>query len=217
MPSDLATPSSEHAHAARTIRNKGYPRRSGYLRVDKDFYVEPPWVVHLLLDVETFTGAVHDPCCGSGTIPSVCRERGLVATGADLVHRGFGEVRDLFASHERVDNIISNVPYGIAEQCARHMLTLARHKIALILPMTFWESRRRAQFFQEHPPIRWFPCGDRPSMPPGMMHGERDPYGAIIQPPSRGGTMPYGWFVFEPGFRGVTSTIRLPLRKRARA
>jgi hypothetical protein len=82
---------SEHAHAARTTRNKGYPRRSGYLRVDKDFYVEPPWVVHLLLDVETFTGAVHDPCCGSGTIPSVCRERGLTATGSDIVDRGFGE------------------------------------------------------------------------------------------------------------------------------
>jgi hypothetical protein len=37
---------------------KGYPRNGGYARVDKDWYVEPRWVVHLLLDVETFEGAV---------------------------------------------------------------------------------------------------------------------------------------------------------------
>ena len=75
-------------------RNRGYPRRSGYARVDRDFYVEPRWVVELLLDVETFEGAVYDPACGSGTIPSVCLQRGIPATGSDIVHRGFGEARD---------------------------------------------------------------------------------------------------------------------------
>lgn len=195
-----------------TTRNRGYPRRSGYPRVDKDFYVEPRWVVHLLLDVEPFTGVVHDPCCGTGTIPSVCRERGFDATGSDIADRGFGEVRDLFSLTAPVDNIISNVPYRIAEQCARHMIGLSRHKVALILPITFWESRGREEFFRDHPPVRWFPCSDRPSMPPGSASGERDCYGAIVQQPSSGGTMPYGWFVFERGFKGVTSAIRLPLR-----
>jgi len=111
-----------------------------------------------------------------------------------------------------VDNIISNVPYKFAEPCARHMLRLARHKVALILPMTFWESRTRHQFFEEHPPIRYWPCGDRPSMPPGLMAGERDRWGAVVQPESRGGTMPYGWFIFERGFTGDTMIRRLPLR-----
>lgn len=91
-------------------RNKGYPRNSGYERVYRDFYVEPRWVVRLLLDVESFEGAVVDPCCGTGTIPSVCLERGIPATGSDIVNRGFGEVRDLFSITERVDNIISNGP-----------------------------------------------------------------------------------------------------------
>jgi hypothetical protein len=48
-----------------------------------------------------------------------------------------------------VDNIISNVPYGIAEACVRHMLTIARRRVALILPMTFWDSRERNAFFRE--------------------------------------------------------------------
>jgi hypothetical protein len=188
-------------------RNKGYPRNSGYKRVDKDFYVEPRWVVHLLLDVESFEGEVLDPCCGTGTIPSVCLERGISARGSDLVYRGFGEVRDLFSVTEQVENIISNVPYKIAERCVRHMLKLARYKVALILPMTFWESRERHSFFEEYPPVRYRPCGDRPSMPPGRMDGERDRWGAVIQPGSRGGTMPYG-----RGFTGDTIVRRLPLR-----
>jgi hypothetical protein len=125
---------------------------------------------------------------------------------------GFGEVCDLFTLTEPVDNIISNVPYKIAEPCARHMIGLARRKVALILPMIFWESRRRDRFFRDYPPIRWFPCSDRPSMPPGTTSGERNCYGAIIQPPSSGGTMPYGWFIFERGFRGITSAMRLPLK-----
>jgi hypothetical protein len=194
-------------------RNRGYPQRSGYLRVENDWYVEPRWVVHQLLDVESFEGTVHDPCCGGGTIPSVCIERGIVATGSDRVDRGFGEVRDLFAMTEPLDNIISNVPFRIAEQCARHMFALARRKVALILRMTFWEAEERDAFFREHPPIRWWACGSRPSMPPGKMTGERDHYGALIQPPSSGGTAPYGWFIWERGFKGVTSAMRLPLRK----
>jgi hypothetical protein len=193
-------------------RNNGYPRISGYERVDNDFYVEPRWVVHQMLKVEPFEGEVLDPCCGTGTIPSVCLEQGIPARGSDLVYRGFGEVRDLFSITTPVDNIISNVPYKIAEQCARHMLKLARHKVALILPMTFWESRRRHSFFEEHRPIRYWPCSDRPSMPPGTMEGERDRWGAIVQPESRGGTMPYGWFIFECGFTGDTTIRRLPLR-----
>lgn len=123
-------------------------------------------------------------------------------------------MHDLFDLTEPVDNIVSNVPYGIAERCVRHMLILARRKVAHILLMTFWESERRDLFFREHPSVRWFVCATRPSMPPGVMSGERDRYGAIIQPPSSGGTMPYGWL--ERGFKGITSALRLPLRDRQR-
>jgi hypothetical protein len=196
-------------------RNRGYPRHSGYERVDRDFYVEPRWIVHILLDVESFEGTVLDPCCGTGTIPSVCRARGIRAVGSDIADRGFGEVRDLFTLTESVNNIISNVPYRIAEECARHMLTLARHKVALILPMTFWESRRRDRFFRDHPPKLFLPCSDRPSMPPGRLDGERDDFGAILQPVSKGGTAPYAWFVFERGFQGDTIARRLPLLPKA--
>jgi hypothetical protein len=106
MPRDFST----DATLRPDTRNSGYPRHSGYVYVDKGFYVEPRWVVRLLLDVEVFTGSVLDPCCGTGTIPSVCMERGIIhAAGSDIVDRGFGTVCDLFDITEPMDNIISNV------------------------------------------------------------------------------------------------------------
>jgi hypothetical protein len=92
------------------------------------------------------------------------------------------------------------------------MLAIAQRKVALILPMTFWESRERNGFFREYPPRVWYPCSDRPSMPPGVMDGVRDQYGAGIQPKSSGGTMPYGWFIFEIGHRGDTRVGLLELK-----
>jgi hypothetical protein len=194
-----------HAHAHVGSRNAGYPRRSGYARQANDWYVEPRWCIDQLLDHENFEGEILDPCCGGGTIPSVCLERGLQARGSDLIDRGFGEVQDLFSITEPVDNVISNIPYNKAEAFTRHILGLIRRKAALILPMPFWESRIRQSFFQKHPPVRWYPCSDRPSMPPGQWTEERDQFGALIQPKASGGTAPYGWWIFERGYQGPTA------------
>jgi hypothetical protein len=189
---------------------------SDYERIPNEWYVEPRWCVEQLLDAEDFTGEVLDPCCGGGNIVAACLARGIPASGSDIVDRGFGEVRNLFTITESVDNIISNPPYGnpkgIAEKCARHMLTLARRKVVLILRMPFWESRKRNSFFREFPPVRWYPCSDRPSMPNGKPVNERDRFGALIQPKSSGGTMPYGWFVWERGYCGPTIVKLLELR-----
>jgi hypothetical protein len=181
------------------MARNSFSHTSDHPRHLEDWYVEPRFTVEQLLDAETFEGEVLDPCCGGGTIVSICRSRGIPARGSDIVDRGFGEVRDLFSITDKVDNIISNVPYGIAELCARHMLTLARRKIALILRMPFWESRERNGFFREFPPHTWYPCSDRPSMKTGEQTGRRDEHGAIIQPENRGGTMPYGWWVYQIG------------------
>ena len=83
-----------------------------YGRAKHDFYVEPRWLVNVLLDIETFTGTMLDPACGSGTIVSACRDRGMRAIGADIVDRGFRyvQVQDFFDRTEKVDAIICNPP-----------------------------------------------------------------------------------------------------------
>jgi hypothetical protein len=194
-----------------------YPRpNAADYELDKwGFYVENRWVVHQLLDSIEIAGAVHDPCCGTGTIPSVCLERGIPATGSDIRDRGFGEVADMFDLTGPYDTIISNLPYGnrIADgrrliERVDHCRRLVRRQLILILPLTFLESRERNAYFRDYP-LSWFaPCSNRPSMPPGV-DGPRDRFGAIVQPENAGGKAPYGWFAWEPDFRGETRLILL--------
>jgi hypothetical protein len=195
---------------------RGFPRpgNNGFKIVEREWYVEPRWCVHQFLDyldaiAEPIVGEVLDPACGGGTIPSVCLERGIPARGSDNVDRGFGEVRDLFSVTEKVDNIITNVPYSNAEPCVRHLITITRYRLIMILPLTFWEGQKRHRgLHREIPPEYFYPCGNRPSMPPGVDTGIRDQFGAIVQPTNSGGKGPYAWFEYRPGFQG-SATVRI--------
>jgi hypothetical protein len=205
------------------MHNRGFPRpgNNGYERERNEWYVEPPWCVHQFLDYldaigEPIVGEVLDPACGGGTIVSVCLERGIPARGSDYVDRGFGEVRDLRDITERVDNVITNVPYSKAEMCVRKLITVVCRRLIMILPLTFWEGQKRHRgLHRESPPKFFYPCGDRPSMPPGVDTGIRDQFGAIVQPANTGGKAPYAWFEYHPGFQGQTTVRLLNPRKDA--
>jgi hypothetical protein len=199
------------------------PNNNGFELAKWGHYVENRWAVHLLLDSVTLEGAVHDPCCGVGTIPSCCLERGIPATGSDLFDYGFGKVIDMFDLTGPYDNVMSNLPYGdkigdgrkLLER-VEHCLKLARRQTILILPLTFHESRQRNSFFRKYPFEWWASCSDRPAMPPPVLDGERDRFGAIVQPDNKGGKAPYGWFGWLRDGPGVMQTRLLGLKPIAR-
>jgi hypothetical protein len=188
----------------------GLHRHSGYKRVKHDWYCEPPWLVDQMLDQleadgEPFEGEVLDPCCGGGTIPSRVLARGIPERGSDKVdrgYRGFFEVRNLFEITEPINIAMSNVPYVIAEEVLRHLLTIVRRRILLVLPLPFLCSRERVPLFRERPIHTLYPCSDRPSMPPGVAINRHDEFGALVQPRGKEGTAEYAWFRFEIGYRG---------------
>ena len=161
--------------------------------------------------MEYFDGAVFDPACGFGTIPSVCLERGIEATGSDLVDRGFGTVQDFFACTEEVDNIICNPPYKIAFPFLEHALKLVRHKVAFFLPLSFLEAQHRNNFFQKTPPVCVWVFSQRISASPGKTDGSRDKWGALNQLEGSGSKTPYGWFIFQPGYQGEATPGWLPM------
>ena len=185
---------------------KGAP----YRRAKHDFYVEPHWLVNALLDVEMFTGTVLDPACGSGTIVSCCRERGIKATGADIVDRGFKhvQVQDFFERTEPVDAIICNPPYKLAQRFVERGLTLAP-KVVMLLRLVFVEGQRRKRFYAATPPARIWVTARRASIPDGAHSGQRDRHGAVVQPEGKGGSVVYAWFVWQRGHRGDTILRRL--------
>lgn len=151
-----------------------------------DFYPTPSWATLALLSKEKFIGSVHEPCCGSGAISTVLIEAGLSVISSDLYDYGFGvsgiDARELPGP---VENIITNTPYNITEAILSHFLMICERKIALLLRLSFLESKRRYPLFSKTPPARVYVFSERLSL---------CKVGDTVK---GGGTISYGWFVWE--------------------
>lgn len=162
-------------------------RPSEYERDVNDWYVEPAWCVQALKDRVRFTGGIHDPCCGSGTIPRV-----MNGTGSDLIDRNFGyPVSDFLTSDDMHDNIVMNPPYKLAQEFIEEALDRTRYKVAALVQVKFLASQRRFRLFTRLETSRVIMFSRRPSMPPG---GMLQKHGESIR---GGGSIDYCWVVWE--------------------
>lgn len=167
-------------------------RDSGYTRVANDWYVEPRWCVDALLDVERFSGLSWDPSCGGGNIPIAMQERGLECWGSDIADRGYGQTGLCFFDCEHVaDNIVTNPPFGVIEDYIRRALQQTRRKVAILARLALLEGIERQKLFRSTPLARVWVSSRRISMPPG---------GSGIK--ASGGSIAYGWFIWEHGHEG---------------
>lgn len=180
-------------------------------RARHDWYQDSPDATEALLRVERFAGMSWDPACGVGTIPKVLAGHGLTCLRSDIVDRGcLGAAVMNFLSKEPrefgrvVDNIISNPPYGVAQAWAEHALSIAGSKVALLLPLTFLEGMKRAQWLAASPLARVHVFSWRISMPPGELLQA----GAVK---AQGGKKAFAWFVWEQGWEGPAQ-VRLLLK-----
>lgn len=169
---------------------KGNPRGSGYERADNEWYVEQPSAVRALLSHETFRGPVHDPACGGGNIPRTLREAGYyTATGADIVDRGFGEVRDFMTDQRSYANIVTNPPFKLAVDFAERAIASLDNdagKVCIIQRLAWLEGNARYQrLFEGGLLHRVWVFRSRISMPPGG-----------VDVPAKNGSVAYAWFVF---------------------
>lgn len=176
-----------------------------------DFYIEPAWAVDLLLDAEPFYGDVYDPACGSGVIVRQFRARGIDAFGTDIVSRGFAPGgRDFLdyapTDHRPAANIVSNPPYALAQAFVEKALSIATHKVAMLVQAKFPYSQRRHALFSQRPPARIYFLSTRPSMPPG----DKLLAGTVV---AKGGKLDYAWIVWSKDHRGPTQAHWL-LRER---
>lgn len=182
------------------------------VRAANSWYLDQPAAAAALLAVERFSGKTWDPFCGFGTIPSVFHAHGLDCLGTDLVDRGFRaptfRLFDFLATPaaeiDPVDNIAANPPFDRATliPIIDKALSIARHKVALLLPLTFLEGSERAQSRVNTPLARFRPFSWRISMPPGelLLSGQVKP---------EGGKKAFAWFVWEHGHVGPA--VEIPL------
>jgi hypothetical protein len=171
-------------------------------RAENDWYVDQPEAIEALLRVERFSGVSWDPACGLGTIPKAMDEAGLDCFGSDLVDRGyeFADILDFLADEpegdgEDVDNVVSNPPFNLARPFIDKALTIASHKVAMLLPLTFLEGQRKVEWLGKTPLARVHVFTWRISMPPGelLVSGKVKP---------EGGKKCFAWFVWEHGHVG---------------
>lgn len=168
-----------------------------YERERHDWYVEPSWCWDVLHATApwVFKGTVLDPACGGGTGVDWCRRHGIEATGSDVVDRGAADfVADFLAPAYTwpTDAVVSNPPYRHMEAFARKALTVARHSVALLVPLPFLGSQRRHELFNSTPVASVIILSKRPSMPPG---------GLGIK--ATGGKEDYAWCIWRHGHDGL--------------
>lgn len=174
-----------------------------YAREPYDWYIEPAWCHELLHQVEAFDGEIVDPACGRGTGLKVAADRGHAVLGIDIVdrreHAAFAFPLRLGDFAERppingADNFIGNPPFsykaGIAEIYIRRCLSLARAKVAMLLPVKFLSSQSRYDLFTQTPLTDIRILSSRPSMPPGSLYVR-----GLIE--AEGGSVDYMWLVWD--------------------
>jgi hypothetical protein len=115
--------------------------KSGFERIEGDFYPTPAWVTECLLANVTLRGPIWEPCCGDGAIAKVLTAAGHEVEATDLVDRGFGSAGTDFFTTSRMPEgcrtLVTNPPYGDggfrgrAGKAAAHMLGFVEHAIRL--------------------------------------------------------------------------------------
>lgn len=162
-----------------------------------DFYPTPAWAVRALCDQVRFVGSILEPCCGMGHMSRALADRGYDVISRDLHDRGHGCAgHDAMHLQGPVDNVVTNPPYGIATDLLPKLLAECQGKVALLLRLSFLESRRRYPLFQEHPPSLILVFSERLSMAP---------YGVDVQ---GGGTISYAWFIWDCSFQTNVTELR---------
>lgn len=159
-----------------------------------DFYPTPPAGTLALLSVESFTGTIWEPACGDGAISKVLEAAGHSVISTDLIDRGYGtpNVDFLLDYQTTAENIITNPPFKHAEEFARHALSRATRKVAMLCRLGWLEGGKRQSLFTGTPLARVWVFSRRLAMLRGGAEWEG----------GGGGMIAFAWYVWEHGYFG---------------
>jgi hypothetical protein len=147
------------------------------------------------LEVERFSGSIHEPACGDGAISKILEADGHEVYSSDLIDRGFGEAPidflDLKIRYE--DSLITNPPFKLADEFALHALDLGYRHVALFARLAWLEgAARHKKLWSIHPPSRIWVFSKRQTLWRGDEVGK-----------TSGGTLAFAWFVWQSGHSGT--------------
>ena len=126
--------------------------RSDKDRLFFDSYFTPPYATNKLLEVVKFDGDILEPASGDGHISKILESSGYNVISSDLRPDCYGTSGlDFLSMKDKVDNIVTNPPYCLAEEFMGHGLQLINNKMALLFRLSFLESAKRYPLFTNSP------------------------------------------------------------------
>ena len=170
-------------------------------RTQHDYYATPRNATvgflenHVLTGVKTFL----EPACGEGHISKVLAEYYPDTTifSTDLVDRGYGVgcVDFLADEFEKVDVVITNLPFKHIEQFIEKALNIATKEVIMFAKLQLLETTKRMILFK-NTPLKYVYVHSKRVSP--MRNGQAlDENG---KPWSS--AMCFAWFVWEQGYEG---------------
>jgi len=180
------------------------PRLADGRRRTLNDYPTPPWATRAFLahlGRATLEGrSIVEPAANRGMMAEVLREvSGAAVFASDVEDYGVGypvgsfvgEGPDVIRLPRRVDWIITNPPFALAEDFLARALDVASLGVAFLLRTSFLEgAARAASVFERRPPSRVVICTER--VP--IVLGRWDPCVSTA--------MSYAWFVWQKGAAG---------------
>ena len=168
-------------------------------REENDFYATEPKAIELLLEKETFNNTVWECACGEGHLSEVLKKNGYNVISSDLIDRGYGKGGIDFLKHEFKPyngDIITNPPYKYATEFVYKALEILQEnrKMAMFLKIQFLEGKERRKLFEKYPPKKIYVSSSRLKCAKNADFNIRT------------GAMCYAWFVWEKGYKGLTTS-----------
>jgi len=174
--------------------------------IEFEHYVTPQWAIDRILEKETLTQHIVDPCCGTGVMTAAARKAGYSPIPYDIHDWGFFGTRlkdflDMDAFPFRNTSVFMNPPFSKAVEFVEKSIELGAKKIVCFQRFAWFESKGRQDFWDKHPPQRIYLCGQRATCWRYDLHEENK---------DKAGTpTAHAWFVWEKGQHNGTVLDRI--------
>lgn len=179
----------------------GASNHSTLEREKNDYYATEPKAVEELLRVVKFEHDIWECACGEGHISKVLIEHGYNVYSTDLIYRGYeGQLQTFdFLSQNVGDlemDIVTNPPYKQAKEFVMSAIEKVQNgcKVAMLLKLTFLESKSRRTLFEKCPPKYVYVFSSRIQC---AKNGDFEKYKK-----GTGSAVAYAWYVWEKGYKG---------------
>lgn len=171
-------------------------------RVDDDYYATPEETTRAILDVEKLEGSIYECAAGQGHIVKVLKEYypNSKILASDLVDRGLEGCKSGldFITYEfksKVDNIITNPPFVLAQEFIEKALTMVNKKVIMFAKIQLLEGKARKSMFANTPLKYVYVFSERQN--PLRNGSPVDENGKKWS-----STMCFAWYVWEIGYEG---------------